>query len=306
MNQKTSYKLIALMMLFQPLSTPTSAQVKEMEVNIFESMKQSDKAVIVAVHTGSKDPFVLERYNRFGNKLKQAYPNYELREAWTSRETISQSDAMRASVTHTPDELLSLLAKEGYTHVLLQPSSLYNDTQMQCLRNMVDNAKSQFKQIRLGEPLLSSTVDYEQVIEFTTQAFGTPKTANIIIFDEANGEENAQLALLDYIFKDKGLNTWYVGTTNGYPSFDSLTRRLKHDKMKKVRLIPFSFNTSSATVTESISTWAEKLQKAGYKVTAENQSIGDLDNIIDIFRNHCKHAEEYRTLTAKEMNFIRK
>ena len=300
------HSLIALMMLCLPAATPATAQVQEMEVNIFEMMKQTDKAVVVTVHTGSQDPFVLERYRRFNSMIKQAYPNYEHREAWTSREMISACDAMKASTLHTPDELLNLLAKDGYTHVLLQSSCLANDTEMQSLRHVVDNTSGMFKQIRLGEPLLSSTEDYEDVVNATTHAFGNSKTASLIILDEGEGDDNAQLALLDYVFKDKGLSTWYVGTTDGYPSFDSLIRRLKHDKMKKVRLIPFSFNASSITISQSISTWAEELKKAGCKVTAESKNVCDLDEIITIMRNHCKHAEEYRKLTAKEMQFIRK
>lgn len=56
--QHTSFhhSLIALMMLCLPASTPATAQVQEMEVNIFEMMKQTDKAVVVTVHTGSQDP----------------------------------------------------------------------------------------------------------------------------------------------------------------------------------------------------------------------------------------------------------
>ena len=51
--QHTSFhhSLIALMMLCLPAATPATAQVQEMEVNIFEMMKQTDKAVVVTVHT---------------------------------------------------------------------------------------------------------------------------------------------------------------------------------------------------------------------------------------------------------------
>ena len=82
--------------------------------------------------------------------------------------------------------------------------------------------------------------------------------------------------------------------------------QLKRGKLKKVHLIPFSFSDGMQDITNNMAQWTQALEKAGYKVTTDTHCIGDLNEIIDIYRQHCKHAEEFRTLTAKERQLIKR
>lgn len=291
---------IALAILTFAAPIPTHAQTEEMEQNMFETMRENDKAAIVAIHAGSDDDFTLQRISRFNDKLRKAFPQCEFREAWTSRRTANSSSRC------TPDELLQQLKKEGFTHVLVQSSDIANGTEMQSLRSTIEAAKNMFLQIRLGEPLLHSTSDYEKVINITAKTYGAEKAANVFICNGSTTEEESQVAMLEYMMRDKGLTNWHAGTTGGYPSIESLMRQLKAGKTKKVHLIPFTFADSSQDIAAKISEWAQTLKKAGYKVTAEQNCVGDLDGIIDLYEQHCKHAEDYRTLTAKEILLLNK
>lgn len=298
MRHIVAQTVLALLTLAAPISS--YAQTDEMEQNMFESMRENSKAAVVAVHTGAVDAVTLQRMDRFNDKLRQAFPQCEFREAWTSRKLADGSGRS------TPDELLQQLKKEGFTHVLVQSSDIANGTEMQCLRSMVEAAKDMFMQIRLGEPLLYSTSDYEKVIDLAAKAYGTMKTANVLLCTGSTKEEESQLALLEYMMRDKGLDNWHVGTTNGYPSVESLARQLKASKTKKVHIIPFSFSDSEQEIATKISEVALTLKEAGYKVTAEPKCVGDIDGIIDLYEQHCKHAENFRSLTAKEKLLLKK
>lgn len=281
-----------------------TAQVTEMEQDLFESMHDGDKAAIVAVHVGAGNAMAQQCINRFNERLRQAYPQCDFREAWTSRKLIQQMTTNGVSYIPTPDELFSQLKKDGYTHVLIQSSNIVDGLEMQYLRYTVDASREQFKQIRLGDPLLSDASDYEQVAQATAEAYGSSKEANVLMCDGTTSTADSQYAMLDYTLRDKGFSGWFVGTANGFPSLDSLIRQLKGHKVKKVHLIPFLFTTNTQSHTALTSEWAQQLQKAGYKVTTEIHGLGDVDAIIDIFINHIRHAEKYRRYSAKEIKLI--
>lgn len=298
--------LLALVLALVSIPCLALAQDVETELDLFETMREGDQAVVVAVHVGASDAASRQCIQRFNNRLQQAYPSCLFREAWTSRPLISQFSADGVSYMPTPDELFSQLHKEGYTHVLVQSSCVANDHEMQYLRHAVDMARPLFKQIRLGEPLLSDATDYEEAIKATAAAYGKAKEANVLVCDAASSTQSAPYTMLDYTLHDKNFSGWYVGTTQGYPSFDSLVRQLKQQKAKKVNLIPFLFADDAQGQLDILHDWAQRLQKAGYKVTTEAHYLGDLDGILDIFENHLRHAARYRTYSAKELKMLRR
>ena len=285
--------------------TSIKAQENEIEQDMFEHMQEGDKAVVVAVHVGAEDAVSRQNIDRFNARMREAYPEYDFREAWTSRSLIRQMSSNGVTYIPTPDELFSQLKKDGYTHVLIQSSNIVNCNEMQFLRYAVEAERGQFKQIRLGEPLLSNAADYEEAVKATAAAYGSEKEANVLICSGAEDVGSPQYALLDYTLHDKDYKGWFVGTTDGYPSLESLMKQLKMQKVKKVHLIPFVFAISAQNTSDITEEWTQHLQKAGYKVTAEMHSLADVDAIMDIFERHIRHAEKYRKLTAKELKLIR-
>lgn len=298
-------RLLTILFILLAGCISAAAQETEMEQDMFETMREGDKAAIVAVHLGASDAQGRESIDRFNARLRKAYPGYTFREAWTSRRCIQQMNSNGVNYIPTPDELFSQLQKEGYTHVLIQSSNIVNCADMQFLRHTVEAAQAHFKHMRLGEPLLTDEQDYAEAATATAQAFGSQKEANVLMCSSETGTENAQFAMLDYALKDHDFKGWFVGTTGGYPSLESLIRQLKNQKVKKVHLIPFVFAASAQATNEMAHEWTQHLQKAGYKVTAEMHSLADVDAIMDIFERHIRHAEKYRRLTAKELKLIR-
>ncbi|MBO5584888.1 MAG: sirohydrochlorin cobaltochelatase [Bacteroidaceae bacterium] len=298
-------RLLTIMLFFMACCIGALAQETEMEQDLFETMREGDKAAIVAVHQGAEDAQSRLSIDRFNTRLRKAYPNYTFYEAWTSRRLIQKMSVNGVSYVPTPDELFNQLHKEGYTHVLIQSSNIVNGADMQFLRHTVEATQPRFKHMRLGEPLLTDEQDYAEAAQATAEAFGSEKEANVLMCSSDAGPENAQFAMLDYALKDHDSRDWYVGTTGGYPSLESLIRQLKHQKVKKVHIIPFIFTANAQATNEMVHEWAQHLQKAGYKVTSEARCLADVDAIMGIFERHIRHAEKFRRLTAKEQKLIR-
>lgn len=271
---------------------------------MFETMREGDKAVVVAVHMGAEDETSQQRINRFNTRMQQAYPNYDFREAWTSRSLIRQRSSNGVNFMLTPEELFTQLRKDGYTHVLIQSSDIVEGTDMRFLRYAVEAAKTNFKQIRLGEPLLSDATDYEEALHATVLAYGSTKEANVLMCTNLLGAHASQYTMLDYTLHDRDFRGWFVGSVGGYPSAESVIKQLRSQKVKKVHLIPFLFTASDQTTLEMAREWSTLLQSAGCKVTTERHCLGDIDAVIDIFVNHIRHAERFHKYSPKELKLI--
>ena len=134
-----------------------------MEQDLFESMREDDKAAIITVHKDTESGIGRQGIDLLNLRLREIYPNYDFREACTTKGAMGQ--------TPDPDELLNQLHKDGYTHILIQPSNFTNDLDVQYLRHIAESAKGKFKHLRMGEPLLSEGSDYQMVADIAIHTF---------------------------------------------------------------------------------------------------------------------------------------
>lgn len=281
-----------------------SAQPMVMQQDMFADMKEHDKAVVVAVHYGTTNVALRQStIDKFNARLRSEFPDCDFRQAWTSRSVIRDLDA-RGEVVYTPVRLLRELRDLGYTHVLIQSSEVINGVEMQHLRTEFLNAKKWFKQIRLGEPLLTDLNDFEMAILATASAYGEEKKGNVLVCQGTKGALNSCYTMIDYMLRDKGLDNWYVTTIDGYPNMESLKRELKARREKKINLIPFFFAADDRIVEDVAAKMKTDLQNAGHKVEVLHKSLGESDEILDRYMEHARFARQYRTLTPTEIKLV--
>lgn len=295
---------IVLSVLLALSATFATAQTSVMQDDIFAKMDPEDKAVVVAVHYGTTDADVRrETIEKFNARLRNEFPNYEFRQAWTSRTAVKALDA-QGEVILTPVQLLDELNVLGYTHVLLQPSMISEGMEMHHLRYEVQAAKRKFKKIRLGEPLLGGIRDYEMAILATAAAYGKEKEGNVLVCYGDKALLDKSFAMMDYVMRDKEMDNWYVTVIGGYPDLKSLKRELKRRKDKKVNLIPFVFLNDENVNKDIYDEMKEELKDAGFKVSVVQHGLGESDEILDRYMEHARFARQYRTLTPTEVKLV--
>ncbi|MBO5025083.1 MAG: sirohydrochlorin cobaltochelatase [Bacteroidaceae bacterium] len=295
---------ILLSILSLMLVCPISAQTERIEQDIFENLREGDKAVVVAIHFGTSHSDTRRNtIDKFNDRLRKEFPECDFREAWTSR-IIVRKMAQQGERIYVPSELFTELQREGYTHVLIQSSNIIEGTEMENLRAEIETVKKDFKAIRMGEPLLSSSEDYEKAILAVAAFYGNEKTANVLVCHGTQGNRNSSYTMLDYVLRDKEYDNWFVGTIEGYPSYDNLVKNMKRNKVKKVNLIPFMFVAGDHAKNDIALEWKENLHKTGFKVDVTLHSIGELDGILDIFMHHAREAQKYRTYSPRERKML--
>ncbi len=279
------------------------AQGGVMKQDMFAGMTQTDKAVVIAVHSGTTDREAQAKsIDPFNARLQKEYANIEFREAWSSR-SIVKAYREAGAIIHTPMTLLRELRTLGYTHVLIQPSYLTDGVEMEHLRAEVEQMKKHFKHIRLGEPLLNDMRDYELMVLGTAGSHGEKKTGTVFVFEGERGVTNTSFAMVDYMLRNKELDNMYAVTLDGHPDTEFLKRELKLRKEKKVNIVPCMFPYEAATA-QRIATLKAELEDAGQKVTIVPSHIGESQEILDLYTEHTRFAQMYRTLTATEQTLI--
>jgi len=268
--------------------------------DMFASMKGSDKAAIVAVHFGTTNENArIMSIERFNLRLQQAFKQYDFREAWTSRIVIKRL-AEKEIYKQTPAQVLEALRLEGFTHVLLQPSNIINGIEVDYLKNEVERFKRSFKDIRIGEPLLSSPEDYYRAAGAEFLIYKDKKTMNVLVCHGSSKEHNTQYTMLDYVLRETGHNNWTVATIEGFPTQENLIKLLKAQGVKKVNLIPFMFVAGEHVQNDIAVEWKKTLEGQGIKVKAFTKGLGETDAILDIYVNHAIQASKFRTYSGIE------
>ena len=293
MNKNKWIYLLAF--LFCIFMQPIQAEGNFVESDLFGSMQTGDKAALLVVHFGTThDDTRALTIDAVNKKMTETFPGLEVREAWTSR-IIAFRLKTRDIYKSNPEEALARLKADGYTHVLIQSSNIIEGIEMESLRKDVATHETDFKEIRIGTPLLFTPEDYEAVIAAITPN-GIRDGAVLLVGHGTYTPTTAQYAMMDYMLKAKGFDNYIVGTIEGYPSFDDALIQIKKGGYKKVQLMPFMFVAGEHAKNDISGDWKDELEKQGYEVTVFMEGLGQNPAVQDIFVEHARFSATHKYL----------
>ena len=261
--------------------------------DFYKTMEKNDKASVLMVHFGTTfDDTRKNTIDAVNDEAKKEFPDMEVREAYTSR-IIMRRLKERGILKDNPAEALDKLAKEGYTHIIVQPTNVINGVESKTLEQQLEMYKDKFKEIRTGSALLSTPEDYKAVAEIINKEVGkvTDNEAVVLVGHGTHDNGNAAYPAMDYTAKSMGYK-FYVGTIEGFPEFDDVVRGLKKDNVKKVILMPFMFVAGDHANNDIAVDWKEALEKEGFIVEVKLTSLGMMEDIRKMFIDHAKFMLE--------------
>lgn len=299
--------LLLLFTLFTASVCRAHSDENYIESDLFGNLGPRDKAAVLLVHFGTTHDDTRElTIDAVNEKMKAAFPGVEVREAWTSRIIIRRMKA-RGVEKMNPTEVLIKLHEDGYTHVLVQSSNIIEGTEMKELRREVESLSLNFKDIRVGNPLLYAPEDYAIVGKAVTgamdQAFkGGQK---LLVGHGTPDPATASYAMFDYMLKAEGHPRYHVGTVEGYPAYEDALRLLKAGKAQTVTLAPLMFVAGDHAKNDIAGEWKENLEKQGYKVNLYLKGLGENPAIQELFIAHARFAAGHKAvdMTAKKKGY---
>jgi len=300
--------MIKTIMLFMALALATISQAHEkgnfIESDMLTTMQTGDKAAILMVHFGTtyNDTRALT-IDAINKKMAIAFPELTIREAWTSRIVMRRIKA-RGDNKLSPTEALNELHKEGFTHIIVQSTNIIEGIEMEALRIEVAQAAPLFKDIRIGNPLLYTVDDYRQVAAILNTNKPKPGVA-VLVGHGTYTPSTSSYTMMDYMLKAEGYKGFYIGTIEGYPSFDDLLEQLKRNGEKEVTLIPFMFVAGDHANNDISVDWKQALEKEGMRVSVRMQGLGEVPEIQNLFIEHARFILKHKlvSITDKKRHY---
>ena len=262
------------------------------ESDLFGNLGERDKAAILVVHFGTThDDTRALTIDVINAKMKEAFPGIEVREAWTSR-IILRTLKERGVGRQNPTQALIQLHEQGYTHILIQSTNIIEGTEMKELRREVEGLSLNFKDIRVGNPLLYAPEDYEVVVKAVTEAMNQANKGGqkLLVGHGTPDPATASYAMFDYMLKAEGHPEYHVGTVEGYPEYEDALRLLKNGKSKTLTLAPLMFVVGDHAKNDIAGEWKENLEKQGYKVNLYLKGLGENPTVQQLFIQHARFA----------------
>lgn len=271
--------------------------------DLLAGMKPGDKAALLLVHFGTTyDDTRAQTIDAVNRKAREAFPELDVREAYTSRIVIRRLRT-RGVEKLTPLEALLRLRGEGYTHVVVQSTHIIEGVEMESLRKDVEAVAPFFKEIRVGTPLLYSVEDTQEVAEILAgrHAAATGNKGHVVLVGHGTyTPATAIYSQLDYMLKAAGHERFHVATIEGYPDYATVLARLKAARAKAVMLVPFMFVAGDHARNDIAGEWKEALEKEGIGVRVCTEELGEIAEVQDIFIGHIRFLLKHRMVGIME------
>ncbi len=230
------------------------------------------------------------------NAIKAAFPEYEIRRAFTSKTIIKILKERDNILVDTPEEALQKLQADGFSEVIVQPLHVIPGTEFHDVVAMVKQHESAFKTIRLGVPLLASTHDYMAVADALAMQLPEMGANEAVVFmgHGTHHPANAAYPAFERVCEDKGLPHVFMGTVEGYPELEQVVRRLQKHNIEKVTLMPFMLvagdHAQNDMAGDEEDSWKMRLKKEGVVVDIYLHGLGENAGIQDIYVQHVHDA----------------
>lgn len=288
-------KIVAIIFLLSALMGYAHDGENFVASDMLASMKPGDKAALLMVHFGTSfDETRALTIDAINAKAKAAFPELEVREAYTSRIIIRKLQERGVEKSNPLDALLKLKG-DGYTHIIVQSTNIIEGIEMESLRRDVATVVPFFSEIRIGNPLLYSVEDAEALVSVLENR-KPEKGSTVFVGHGTYTPATATYAMLDYMMKARGLKDFHVGTVEGYPAFDNVLAQLKTAKAKQVILVPLMFVAGDHAKNDIAGEWKEWLESAGMKVDVRMEGLGQIPEVQDLFIEHARFSLKHKML----------
>nr|WP_307775247.1 sirohydrochlorin cobaltochelatase [uncultured Cetobacterium sp.] len=268
------------------------------------------KSAVVMTHFGTThDDTRAKTIDAINQKAIKAFNGKaDVYEAYTSRIVNKRLHDNKGIHKYNTTQVLKSLKAQGYKNVIIQPTNIIDGVEMDSIKREAAKFVGDFNNLRVGGALLTDPHHYEDTIKVIMKEVGPVKKdqAVVLVGHGSYDAATAAYAMFDYMAKDMN-QPIYVGTVEGYPTFDNVVRQLKADKKKEVILMPMMFVAGDHAKNDIAGDWKENLEKAGYKVNVKLTPLGEMPEIQDMFVGSAKFLEHHKPadIIAKKAEYAK-
>jgi len=263
--------------------------------------RMSEKKGILLVAFGTTVPEAQISFENIERSVKKTFPGVPVRWGYTSR-TIIRKMAEKGKHLATPEEALSSMMRENFTHVAVQSLHVIPGAEFHGLVKNVQRFAGMskgLKKVIVGDPLMTTSEDVQRVAEnfFRIIPPERGKTDAVVFMGHGTHHPaNVYYAALNYHVQKLDPNV-FVGTVEGWPEIDDITSDLKNNRIKKAYLMPFMTvagdHARNDMAGPSADSWKSMLEKEGINCVVVLKGTAEFQEFVDIWVDHLRAAFEH-------------
>jgi sirohydrochlorin cobaltochelatase len=288
MVKPSKFRWLSLLLLIAVISGPGA----------LNAASTAKPAIVLAAFGTTTAAF--DTYNHFETKVKERFPGYEIRWAFTSRKVRHKVAEKNGRKLNDLATTLRELKAAGYTRLAIQslhivPGEEWDKKVVQASREIPG------LKVALGKPLLSSPQDQERVLQVLAQTF--PKdlkhTAVVLMAHGSPSPEGTAtyLAFSRLLRARYPQQNVFLGAVEGSPGKAEAFAGVKQANPAAVVLMPFMFVAGEHVAKDMLGddreSWkSELLRQKAYRIEGIKKGLGYQDGIIAIYLDHLNQALE--------------
>ena len=229
--------------------------------------------------------------------LQEAYPNYEVRRAFTAQTIIDILKERDGIETENVTEAMARLVVEGVKEVVVQPTHVMAGFEYDDLCADAELFAKQFDKYIVGKPLLTKESDFDEVVEALveeTKDYNQEGTAIVYMGHGTEHDSNSVYTSLQSKFAEKGYDNYFVGTVEAQPDLEDVIGKAKEYGAKKVVLLPLMIvagdHANNDMAGDEDDSWKSGFEAAGFEVECVLKGLGEYEGIRDLIVKHAGDA----------------
>jgi sirohydrochlorin cobaltochelatase len=237
--------------------------------------------------------------------LQAAYPDYQVRRAFTSQIIIDKLASREGLVIDNVEDAMNRLVLDKVKEVVIQPTTVMSGFEYDDIISEVMPFADKFESFKIGKNLLYDDADYDAVAEAIVNEAAEFRADGTDIVFMGHGTEHASngtYAKLQGVLNAKGCDDYIIGTVEAEPSLEDVQALLTEKGAKKVVLRPLMIvagdHANNDMAGDEEDSWKTVLTEAGYDVVTVIEGLGQIKAIQDIFINHVRDAIDSDDLAA--------
>ncbi len=254
----------------------------------------ADKPVILVVSFGTSYNDTREKtIDAIENKIAEAYPDYEVRRAFTSQIIIDKLKERDNLEIDNVEEALDRIVADGVKTLIVQPTHLMSGYEYSDLAAAVEEYSEKIDNVSMGKPLLSYDEDFDAVaaaLPEITKDYNKDGTAVVFMGHGTEHESNEVYVKLQEQVTAIGYNNYYIGTVEATPTLDDMVAAVKKGDYKKVVLQPLMVvagdHANNDMAGDEDDSWKSVFEKEGFEVECVLSGLGEFPEIQSIYVDH--------------------
>ena len=229
--------------------------------------------------------------------LQEAYPDYEVRRAFTSQIIIDILEEREGLEIDNVTEAMDRLVADGVTEVVIQPTHVIPGFEYDDVMAEVSAYAQQFSSFKTGLPLLSDEADFDQLVTILTEktaSYSAEGTAVVFMGHGTEHEANAAYAALQQKFIDAGAANYFVGTVEAEPTLEDVMAQVEDIGAAKVVLLPLMMvagdHACNDMAGDEEGSWKATFEEAGYEVECVLEGLGRSAGVQEMLASHAAAA----------------